>query len=316
MGTHCFKSEYKGIASIVLENDKIRATWLPSYGSKLASLIVKKQSSEHELLFQSDLDTLKIPIYGSVFSDYDSSGFDECFPTIDACEIDNKTMPDHGEVWAMPWLHQPDPYGSITFSVYSKKFNYTLSKKVMLNEGCLESKYHVEHHGGKAPLPFIWTPHALFNASASTRFIMPEYMDEIYNVCDGHGRLGQYGSLSGYPVPANQSNLDLSYLEPKQANNCEKYYFVEKLRADSQFGFYDECSGTESIEVIMEVDHHTVPYLGVWKNQGAYKGHYNFAIEPCTGIYDNTAEAMLNKKCQVVEPNCSVEWTFNIDIRF
>ena len=307
METQCYKSQYKGIPSIILENDSLRATWLPSYGAKLASLIIKKQSGEHELLFQSDLLKLKIPSYGSIFSDYESSGFDECFPTIDACELNNKTMPDHGEVWAMPWHCQKHLDGSLTFSVFSKKFNYTFSKNIKIRNNCLKSKYQVELHESKCSLPFIWTPHALFRGSTTTKFIIPDYMDKIYNVCDGHGRLGQYGSVSRYPVPANQTTLNLSTLEPKQANNCEKYYFTKPLRENSKFGFYDE-----NIQVMMEVDHKVVPYLAIWKNQGGYKEHYNFAIEPCTGIYDNTAQAHNNETCQRVEPNSTIHWSLNI----
>ena len=35
------RSDFKGIESIVLENEFLRAEFLPSYGSKLASLISK-----------------------------------------------------------------------------------------------------------------------------------------------------------------------------------------------------------------------------------------------------------------------------------
>lgn len=309
MKTQFYNSEYKGVASVVLENEKIRATWLPSYGSKLASLIAKNQSGEQELLFQSDLTELIIPSYGAVFSDYDSSGFDECFPTIDSCEWNHQNMPDHGEVWAMPWHCEQLLNGSLTFSVYSEKFNYTFSKNITLDDDSLISTYQVQLHKSVLSLPFIWTPHALFRGTATTQFIIPEYMDKIYNVCGG-GRLGPYGCVYDYPIAIKQAMLDLRYLEPKSANNCEKYYFTKKLCANSLFGFNDN-----NIEVRMSVDHHIVPYLGIWKNQGAYKGHYNFAIEPCTGIYDDTAHAYDSKLCQVVEPNSSIEWNFSIKIK-
>ncbi|GAL30963.1 hypothetical protein JCM19239_6594 [Vibrio variabilis] len=41
MQTRFYEDSYKGINSIVLENDQIRAEWLPSNGAKLASLITK-----------------------------------------------------------------------------------------------------------------------------------------------------------------------------------------------------------------------------------------------------------------------------------
>jgi len=49
--------------------------------------------------------------YGAVFVDQDMSGWDEMFPTINACTYPAPspyagiTLPDHGEVWVLPWEH-------------------------------------------------------------------------------------------------------------------------------------------------------------------------------------------------------------------
>lgn len=309
MQIKCYDSEYKGIPAVVLENEKLRAMWLPSYGSKLASLVIKSDAGEHELLFQSDLETLNVPTYGATFSDFESSGYDECFPTIDACEFEGKEMPDHGEVWALPWQWQNHADGSLTFCVYSHKFQYTLSKTVSITHHGIVSQYHVSLSPDASPLPFIWTPHALFNASIHTKIFVPERMNSIYNVCDGYGRLGKYGDISSYPIPVDKPALDLRYLEPKLANNCEKYYFTQALKNNDVFGFSDDHA-----RISMHVDHDIVPHLAIWKNQGTYKGHYNFALEPCTGIYDNTSSAYKNGTCQLLTSNAAIEWRFDIYI--
>ncbi|MCF7364452.1 hypothetical protein L3V23_20530 [Vibrio sp. A1-b2] len=44
----------------------------------------------------------------------------------------------------------------------------------------------------------------------------------------------------------------------------------------------------------MIVDTSVTPYLGVCKNQGAHNQTHNFALEPCSGIYDSAEQAQAN----------------------
>ena len=106
---------YKGLNAFYLENDQLRLTFLPDYACKLASLV--KKSTGREFLFQSPKEKLTLPHYGAPFSQFDSSGFDEVFPSIDACpypdgEYKNIPVPDHGEVWAMKWKWELAPGGN------------------------------------------------------------------------------------------------------------------------------------------------------------------------------------------------------------
>lgn len=308
MSTKFYISKYKGVESVVLENNHFRAQWLPHYGSKLASFIVKNQEEGHELLFQSSLDNLILPKYGDIFSCYESSGFDECFPSIDACEINYFKVPDHGEVWAMPWEYDVLENNKIQFSIVSERFNYRLTKIIELDEQGLKSHYFVASLSS-SDLPFIWTPHALFRSTKNTQFIIPSHMNRIINVGSNSTILGGYGTLHNYPLPMNLPPLDFSALEQGGEKTCEKFYFIEKLKPEDKFGFMDQ-----KVKVLMEVDECVIPYLGIWKNQGAYKGHYNFALEPCSGIYDNTQQAAELQHCSILKAGKTQGWHFNIII--
>ncbi len=51
------------------------------------------------------------PAMPTSIGDYDIGGFDECLPTISAClypepPFAGVMMPDHGEVWALPWKYE------------------------------------------------------------------------------------------------------------------------------------------------------------------------------------------------------------------
>lgn len=57
-----------------------------------------------------------------------------------------------------------------------------------------------------------------------------------------------------------------------------------------------------------------IPYLGVWKTQGGYRGDYNLALEPCTGVYDHLSVAYAIRKVSFVEPKGVFTWWFQIEI--
>ena len=140
---------YKGLDAWTLENDALRLTFLPGYACKMASLINKKTG--REWLFQSNNDTLRVPEYGASFAEYDSSGFDEVFPSIDACPYPCGTyrgtpVPDHGEVWALPWEHTVHADGNgLTARVQSPKLPYRFTRELILSGHDIRLHYTLEN---------------------------------------------------------------------------------------------------------------------------------------------------------------------------
>jgi galactose mutarotase-like enzyme len=308
------RSYFKGIESIVLENEFLRAEFLPSYGSKLASLISKKTGKE--FLFQSELKELVIPEYGSAFSSFDSSGFDEVFPSINRCPYPegnrkNIEVPDHGEVWALSWNYEMIGE-TIKFWVLSPKLQYRFEKVVKLEKNSLKTVYTVVNLADE-DFKFIWTPHALLNCDENVKIVVPERMNRIMTAEHSTEHLGEWGTEHNYPVTKSfktGKDIDMSRVEKVEANNCEKFYFLDKVNKDETCGL--EYSTGEKI--IYSYDAEKIPYLGVWKTQGGYRGHYNVALEPCTGIYDDLYVASEIRKVAVVEKNKEFFWNFNITI--
>jgi galactose mutarotase-like enzyme len=309
------KDVFKGIESLVLENEYIKAIFLPKYGSKLASLINKK--TNREIFFQAKEEKLIVPEYSSKFSKYDSSGFDEVFPSIDEAPYPegkhrNKIIPDHGEVWALSWDYEiKSDY--IIFSVKSPVFDYIFSKKVKLNNNKLEFEYTVKNLNDEE-FKYIWTPHALINPYDDAKIIAPERFNKIITVEHNSEHLGEWGTIHNYPMTISKKTnkeIDMSLVEPVEANNCEKFYFLDKLEKNDVCGI--EYTKTKE-KVIYRFDTEKIPYLGVWKTQGGYRGDYNIAIEPCTGIYDDLYVANKIKKVASVDANSSVSWDFVIEL--
>ncbi|MGL6314065.1 hypothetical protein [Vibrio sp. WXL103] len=304
-------SEFKGIPSIVLENDFIRTEWLPIYGAKLASLKLKSLF-DCELLYQAPQSQLELPAYGTRFGDYDTSGFDECFPSIDACEVEverggEKTrvsVPCHGEVWSLPWDYCINENKELEFSVTSPSLGYRLTKKVALIERELRLSYRVELIEDIEKLPFLWTPHALFRYDEHTQIIVPQRLNEVKSVCSV-GRLDREDVIYSYPI-THDSKVglwDCSKFLKQDEGTCDKFYFKQKLKADDVFGFKNK-----NYQVLMAVDSHTAPHLGIWKNQGVDNNTHNFALEPCSGVYDSAEDAQNNGSVSYVTKSEPRNW--------
>ncbi|MBP5617432.1 MAG: DUF5107 domain-containing protein [Elusimicrobiaceae bacterium] len=309
-------SFYKGLEAYILENDSLRLTFLPQYGCKLASLVAQKTG--REFLFQSSLEKLSIPPYGAAFSDYDSSGFDEVFPSIDACPYpcgpwEGTKIPDHGEVWALPWeVTFTQGENRIQSVVRSSKFPYVLTRVATLQNNEVLFAYTVENTSD-AEFEFIWTPHCLLACSPATRLLIPPELNQVMTVEHSTQHLGPWGTLHTYPLTNSVQGhkIDLSKTEPVSAHNCEKFYFTSPNTAG-----WCGIEHTDTHEqLIYTYSAQEVPYLGVWKTQGGYRGDYNIALEPCTGIYDDLYVAHKIRRAAKIAPRAKRAWNLKMTVR-
>ncbi len=305
--------QYKGLHALCLENEFIALTFLPEYACKIASLI--KKDTRREFLFQSGAERLSPPTYGASFAQYDSSGFDEVLPSIDAAPYpagpyQGTPVPDHGEVWALPWQHIIHPTkDGLTAWVKSPALPYQFSRDLTLCGPEIRIHYTLENFS-QTPFPFIWTPHCLLNCSPQTRLLIPDNLTEIMTVEHSSPNLGPWGTRHHYPhtVSAKGNPIDLSCTQPATDNSCEKFYFTQK-NTQGWCGIIHQDNGDT---LTYHYDADKVPYLAVWKTQGGYRGDYNLALEPCTGEWDDIYIAHKIRRVAVCEPKSKYEWNFKI----
>ena len=103
------QTTFMGTAAWQLQNDLLTAIILPEHGGKVASLVYRPRS--WELLFQNPKGVFRKAQRGDDFSDYEACGFDDAFPTVDACQVqvgERKVLyPDHGELWSAAFTAEP-----------------------------------------------------------------------------------------------------------------------------------------------------------------------------------------------------------------
>lgn len=306
---------YKGLHALRLENEYLALTFLPDYACKMASLF--KKDTGREFLFQSARDVLTPPPYGAAFSDYDSSGFDEVLPSIDACPYPCGTylgtpVPDHGEVWALPWEHTVHADGNgLTARVQSPKLSYRFTRELILSGHDIRLHYTLENLSDE-PFEFIWTPHCLLNCSPHTVLVLPDNLTEIITVEHSTRTLGPWGTRHPYPRTQTPQGkpVDMSQTRPASDKSCEKFYFTQK----NTQGWCAVKHTDNGDTLTYRYDADKVPYLGVWKTQGGYRGDYNIALEPCTGVYDDLYVAHKIRRAAVCAPKDKYEWNFTMTV--
>ncbi len=96
----------QGFEVYVLNTEEVELAVVPELGAKIISL--KNLRTGREWMWHPP-GGLKLfrnhP--GDAFSKSPLAGADECLPTITPCSWQGRELPDHGEVWNVPWKVDP-----------------------------------------------------------------------------------------------------------------------------------------------------------------------------------------------------------------
>lgn len=305
---------FKGQPSWLLENDNLQAVILPRLGTKLASLINRRTG--RELIYQrADWSVFPQPAYGAVFTDYDLSGFDDMFPTIDVCPYpggswDGTRLPDHGEVWAVPWACEATG-NELRAEVYGWRLPYRLEKRMSLLDGAIRFDYCATNLVDE-DLHVLWAAHPLCTCNESTRIILPPGTNAVVNAYPASRRFPHYAARATWPVltdPQGQTHR-LDQIGPPTRGLAEKYWIDGPVVAG--WGALHHTDTGEVLGFAWPVD--PVRYLGVWVTEGALDGHYHVALEPATGAMDRPDLALRWGRNWVLPARSKVEWYLTLAV--
>lgn len=311
MNIRIYESAYKDMRAITMESPGLKITVIPESGGKIQSICDK--SYDKELLVQSDDPCFKRSNYDSEYACGDVSGFDEIFPTIEPCFFPNGPwqgirVPDHGEVWALPWSHSVND-NALTLHVHGVRFPYRLEKKIrFLRDKAFRISYHAENLSD-FELPFIWAPHALWLCDEDMRIVLPPSVKKVISTCSLPNRLGLFGTIHDWPQTiVSGESYDICQIYPKYEGKCEKYYAM----GDQSEGWCALQGTTTGYTIGMSYPINKVPYLGVW--EGIMNGRYVTALEPCTGALDALDTAMQWGKARSIQPHSSYDWYLTVTL--
>lgn len=285
---------------------------LPQLGGKISSL----QWRGREVMARNPHKPFRRAVYAAPYSDYDASGFDECFPTVGACRYPespllNVELPDHGELWSLPWTKVPDD-SSLHLMVSGVCHTYRFHRWIDVPApGHLHLRYEALNLSDD-PFKCLWSAHPLFAIRPGMVIHLPEDVSVRVN-WSKDGRLGDL--LDEHPWPLTQdrsgNKVDLSRILPEEVGLVDKL-FTSRLHEgwcvlhDPEDGYY--------VAALFSPDQ--IPYLGLSINLGGWpldgQGYYNLGIEPCNGYPDQLDVAIARGDYITLPPHDSLQWEWHL----
>jgi len=291
---------FRGEPGVALRSHDLEVVVLPRRGAKIVSL--RHRPSGREWLEQPAGDLREPPTYGSAFTDAEMFGWDEMLPTIDASlypdgEYRGTPLPDHGEVWTLPWETRPAGEDLLCWTA-GRALPFRVGRMMRLIEGRLQLDYELSATGD-TPLWLLWAAHPQFAVDGrGTRIVLPVQVRQLLNIWPSvePGRVG-------WPSPDIESTRGL----PRGAGR--KLYALPDAGLGSA-GLID----ADGAWLRLTWDPALVPYLGIWLDNGAYAHHPVIALEPSTGYYDDLALAVSNRRVPQIQPGRSLRWSLEVTL--
>ena len=304
------QTRWQGFSAWQLENEALRVVIVPQLGGRIASIYDKRASYEW---LAGPTRPVRPRTYGDTFTEHDLSGWDEMFPTINMCPAphdDSVQLPDHGEVWALPWEIVARQVDSITLKVAGRALPYTLTRQATLQADGLHLSYTVENHGPEA-MPFLWAAHPLFNADEDTRIQLPAAVKQVVNVA-AHPSLGAADRLLDWPEASlnDGTKRDLRRIGAATLRDYRKVYTLPHQPMASA------ALQQQSIqrELRLDWDSRIAPYLGIWVDEGTHTRKSTIALEPASGYYDSLAFAIEQGRVAQVEAGQQAHWSLTLTL--
>lgn len=301
--------------TLSLESEQVRITIVPELGGKVASLVDKRLTTEWLIQPRADLPVgqYKTPVY----TEANPSGWDEMFPTIDACvypiagRLSGRELPDHGELWSRGWTIDETSDKYIALSLDSNIFPCRFRRSVALeNDAALLLKYALINDGDEDVF-YLWAAHALFEATPDTRIELPAHVTTLYNALEMEP-WGVAGTI--YEFPAAQTGDGRQWMLDRViadgAPGFRKFY----VQPDTHIGSARIRRDASGAQVTMTWDDKQIPYFGLWLDEGVFTSKPTIGLEPSSAFYDRLTHAHAQGRLSVVKAQHTVEWWVRVQL--
>lgn len=264
----------------------------PALGGKLVTL---RRTDGDNVLYAPPELPYRLPDVDGDFSLHDTSGFDECFPTVGACTVEGRALPDHGQVWSRPatWRRE-----AATLVVTSELPDARFVRRLRIDGATLHIDYEVT---ASRRQPMLWSAHPLLAVHEGAQIVLPDEVTELSVEWSAR----PLPSRVGWPV---HDGARLDTLGP--AANARAYKVFTGSLTTGACALYDPASDTA---VTMRFDAAELPFVGLWVCEGGWPvtrpaKHYTVALEPCTAPVDSLDRAVADETARWLEPNTPRRW--------
>jgi galactose mutarotase-like enzyme len=263
-----------------LENDRMSLSILPEVGAKILTLFDKK-SSRNILWENPRIRPQSYPIDAN-FDNYWCGGWDDAYPTADACVHAGEPFPNLGELRSLRWevveLKADESKATAKLSAFGPISAIKAVKTISLTGQEVQMTFAIESLSPIA-LDFLWGTHPAFAVEAGTRLMIPARTGIVAQ--SNHPSLGAPGDRYAWPL---LNGRDMSIVPDISAGiNCGHY------ATDLEDGWF--AVETKGQGILYEFPLETCPHLWLWLVYGGWRGYHHAVVEPWTGYPVNLAQA-------------------------
>jgi galactose mutarotase-like enzyme len=159
-------------------------------------------------------------------------------------------------------------------------------------------------------MPYIWAAHPQFLCGDEAEIVLPPQVQEVCNTLPAEWGWGEPETRFDWPVALNVEGrrVRIARTGPASLNQARKFFVVPETPA-SWAGLIRQPAQDW---LRLDWDAKSVPYLGLWVDEGRISHEAVAAIEPTTGFYDSLAVAWEKKQVTMIEPGESKSWTLSV----
>ena len=294
---------------------------MPALGGKIASLRI----GSHELL-HTPLNPYGPRNRTMGFAEGDASGWDECLPSVSECSVTTKagtaTIPDHGDLWRVPWQVLESTEDSITLRAQCFSLPLQLTRSLILSETASGWKIRLLYsliNLADYAVPWAWTAHPLFVCEEGDRIVLPSGVRSLRLEDSSGNRLGTHGDTVAWPI----AKVTDGTVPGETGDDLSRAHAVISGRADKLFagpmqeGWSQLERAAIGLRIKVGFDPAITPYLGLWLCYGGWpEGHelkqVCVALEPATAPVDSLAET--GGWSRWLDSGETVNWPMEVDI--
>ena len=302
-----------GLEQVRCENETLSLTVLPELGAKVISLRDREHDREWIASPERPYGRAR---RGDDFADFDSGGWDECFPNVGAGRVTvagrELELVDHGELWSRPW--QVGVSGdAVTTTVAGDLPSYVFERRLELLPRRVEARYRLKSTS-EQPFPCLWAMHPLIAVGSGTRIVLPGVTSMLCDAAPSAARFGGYHATVSWPVAATVDGLDEDLSVHGGRETFALKLFTPRLRAGRAAVIDGDA---DAVWLGFAFDPAACPYLGVWLNEGGWPADeplQHLALEPTSGRADVLEAAMRVGDTWLLQPGEVKEWSVEIAV--
>jgi len=277
----------QGFEVYVLNTEEVELAVVPELGSKIISLKDLRTGRDWMWHPPGGLKLFRNRS-GDAFSQSPLAGADECLPTIAPCSWRGRELPDHGEVWNVPWTVDSKALenGILKTSVRLEISPFDFERAIELRGNEIQISYQLKNFS-TAERRFLWAIHPLLRLQPGDQLELPASTRALLN-----GATWIDAVASAIPE-----------------NNSAKIFAAPVSEGLAAIG--NPVTGDRLEFAWNPLENDT---LGLWLTRGGWHGHHHFALEPMNADSDALNLAAGQNRCGVVAASGFVTWQIRLRV--